>query len=97
MLPSNWIYTSEEDEVTEIISEVKRLPIVDVLSSYGVVPEKTSGHNTLALCPFYMDNTIGSFVINTVTNTGPHWSALPLKLVGPTIKQKNKFFQNRLT
>lgn len=35
MLPSNWIYTSEEDEVTEIISEVKRLPIVDVLSSYG--------------------------------------------------------------
>lgn len=69
MLPSNWIYASEEDEVTEIISEVKRLPIVDVLSSYGVVPEKISGHNALALCPFHMDNTIGSFVINTVTNT----------------------------
>lgn len=69
MLPNNWIYTSEEEEITAIINEVKRLPMVDVLASYGVKPEKTSGHNVLALCPFHMDNRIGSFVINTVTNT----------------------------
>ncbi len=58
-----------EDRLALIVNQVRKLPIEDVLEHHGVVIEKRAGRNYLALCPFHMDNHIGSFSINTETNS----------------------------
>lgn len=69
MLPNNWVYDEATEEITDIIKTVNRLPIVDVFTSYGVKIEKISGRYAKALCPFHMDTRIGSFMINTDSNS----------------------------
>lgn len=69
MLPNNWEYDDVEEEIHDIIAEVQKLPITEVLEAYGTKPESFNGIYVKALCPFHMDNKIGSFVINTEKNS----------------------------
>ena len=69
MLPTGWEYDDKTEEINDIIESVNQLPIVDVLASYNVEPERHSGRFVAALCPFHMDNKIGSFMINTDKNS----------------------------
>lgn len=66
---SGWIYEGKAEELTEIISEVKKLPITRVLSSYGVKFQRFTNNRNHALCPFHMDNRMGSFSVNVQTNS----------------------------
>lgn len=69
MLPNGWIYDDDQEEITDILNEVSKLNIVEVLEAYGVRPEHRNGTYVKALCPFHLDNKLGSFVINTERNT----------------------------
>lgn len=64
-----WIYEEPVDEIEDIIYKVKMLPIATVLSHYGVSFKRITGNRALALCPFHMDNHIGSFSVNITTNS----------------------------
>ena len=52
------------ERLNQIISSIKSKPISEILSHHGVLFEKTSGRNKLALCPFHMNTRIGSFSVN---------------------------------
>lgn len=60
---------STNERIEDILYEVRRLPIADVLSNYGVKPVKASNSRILALCPFHLDEHVGSFSISTVKNS----------------------------
>lgn len=64
-----WVYESETQELDALIQTVGELPIMSVLKSYGVKPAFKRGNRILALCPFHMDNHIGSFVITPERNS----------------------------
>ncbi len=66
MMRKGWAV--ENDSLEAVINAVKKLPIVDVLTHYGVKFEKHTGGRALSLCPFHMDNHIGSFSVNIATN-----------------------------
>ena len=68
MLKQGW-YATPEQKIQAIIHEVNKLPIEQVLSDHGVVLERQIGKRILALCPFHMDENIGSFSINTDKNS----------------------------
>ena len=58
----------ETNTVGEVIEAVKRLPITKVLSHYGVKFEKHTNDRVYSLCPFHLDNKIGSFSVSISTN-----------------------------
>lgn len=64
-----WVYENETQELDALIQTINELPIMSVLKSYGVKPELKRGNRILALCPFHMDNHIGSFIINPERNS----------------------------
>lgn len=68
MLRQGWVATPEQ-KIETIMREVSNLPIAQVLSDHGVSLERQTGNRILALCPFHMDEHIGSFSINTDKNS----------------------------
>lgn len=68
MLKQGWFATPEQ-KIETIIHEINKLPIEQVLSDHGVVLERQVGKRILALCPFHMDENIGSFSIDTSKNS----------------------------
>jgi len=60
---------STDDNFDSIISEVNALPIEAVLGHYGVEAVRYTGSRILSLCPFHMDEHIGSFSMDTEKNT----------------------------
>lgn len=64
----NWDFLEpdEQDEIElkEIARDVKSLCLSEVLAHHGINIERDTGAEKLALCPFHMDNKIGSFAIN---------------------------------
>jgi len=60
--------TDPVKKMGKVIGAVKELNIVDVLSHYGVDFSKR-GSRYLSLCPFHMDNHIGSFVVDAEENS----------------------------
>ncbi len=62
-----WIMSNDQ-KIESIISAVNKLPIADVLANHGVKLERGSGHEIQALCPFHMDESLGSFSIDTDKN-----------------------------
>ena len=52
-----------------IASQVNKLPIDEVLTTYGVNFVRNSGRRKLALCPMHPDNSIGSFSVDMSTNS----------------------------
>ncbi len=67
MIKQGWDL-AEDDQLDMIIQEVQALPIDAVLSRYGVEPVRHTGSRILALCPFHMDEHIGSFSMDTEKN-----------------------------
>ena len=68
MNKQNW-EMSQNEELESIIAQVKHLSIDSVLSRYGIKPERYTGRRILALCPFHMDEHVGSFSMDTESNT----------------------------
>ena len=68
MKKQNWQF-SEDEEFDIILSQIRELPIDTVLSRYGTEPVRYSGRRVLALCPFHMDEHVGSFSMDTEKNT----------------------------
>lgn len=68
MLKQGW-YATPEQKIETIIHEINKLPIEQVLADHGVVLERQVGKRILALCPFHMDENIGSFSIDTSKNS----------------------------
>lgn len=64
MIKQGWVLP-EEDKLELIIKDVHELPIELVLQKYGVEPVRYVGSRILSLCPFHMDENIGSFSIDT--------------------------------
>lgn len=64
----NWQFLDPEkeaeNELRDIAEEVRGLRLSEVLEHHGVHVEIDTGSEKKALCPFHMDNTIGSFSIN---------------------------------
>jgi len=65
-----------ESEITDpirkmsmIIAAVKNLNIVDVLSHYGTRFHRSGGSRYVSLCPFHMDNHVGSFSVDAKKNS----------------------------
>ena len=56
-------------KISIIYAAVKDLSIVDVLSHYGVEFKRGGGGRYLSLCPFHMDNHIGSFSVDAKKNS----------------------------
>lgn len=56
-------------KISIIHAAVKELSIIDVLSNYGTNFIRSGGSRYVSLCPFHMDNHIGSFSVNTGKNT----------------------------
>ncbi len=63
LLSQGW-EMDDQDQLSAVISQVKDLPMVDMMARYGVKPERYRGNRVFALCPFHMDEHIGSFSIN---------------------------------
>ena len=70
----NWQFLDPEkeaeNELRDIAEEVRGLRLSEVLEHHGVHVEIDTGSEKKALCPFHMDNTIGSFSINDAKGTG---------------------------
>ena len=64
----NWQFLDPEkeaeNELRDIAEEIRGLRLSEVLEHHGVRVEIDTGSEKKALCPFHMDNTIGSFSIN---------------------------------
>lgn len=54
----------EKEYFDNLVKQIKKIPISKILSEHGVKFEQSSGSNLLALCPFHMDERIGSFSAN---------------------------------
>lgn len=67
IIKQGWIIP-ENEQLDLIIQDVQNLEIETVLTRYGVEPIRYSGSRILALCPFHMDEHIGSFAIDTEKN-----------------------------
>ncbi len=67
MMQQGW-ELPEEDKLDLIIRDVQSLSIETVLQRYGVEPVRYTGSRILSLCPFHMDENIGSFSIDTEKN-----------------------------
>lgn len=64
----NWQFLDPEkeaeNELRDIAEKIRELRLSEVLEHHGVHVEIDTGSEKKALCPFHMDNTIGSFSIN---------------------------------
>lgn len=59
-------YQNRYEFVDWMLSEVKKIPVKDVIEQY--VPLRQKGNYWLGLCPFHADHTEGSFVITPHLN-----------------------------
>lgn len=67
IIKQGWIIP-ETEQLDLIIQDVQNLEIESVLTKYGVEPVRRSGSRVLALCPFHMDEHVGSFTIDPEKN-----------------------------
>ena len=57
-----------KETLDDIIMQVQCLSIIDVLQKYGIDIVRFTGSKAYSLCPFHLDEHIGSFVIDTEKN-----------------------------
>lgn len=59
---------SKDMKIDMLLDDIRDLSIAEVLESYGVRPAKITYNKVFALCPFHLDEHIGSFSIDKDLN-----------------------------